>query len=76
MLEASNKKWIPLEETLASQIEDGYLKHQPWQHFVEVQDAAGEEKNKAALSQSDRFQWSLFGPYRDHYTVYTGIHEV
>ncbi|CAG8443107.1 822_t:CDS:10 [Ambispora leptoticha] len=64
--------FLPCDENLASQVETGYLKHQPWiiqeeETYKEV-DSATDIKKKQPPPEKN---WALYGRYLSQYVVYT-----
>ncbi|KAJ3157363.1 hypothetical protein HDU89_002777 [Geranomyces variabilis] len=79
--------YLPCDENLSRQLEDGYRKFQPW-------DTSGGTSSSAATSASSSVpttslssgppprppqgqqeqRWALFGPYMGQYVIYEGAH--
>ncbi|CAG8462337.1 9347_t:CDS:10 [Ambispora gerdemannii] len=64
--------FLPCDENLSSQVEAGYLKHQPWiiqeEETSKEVDSPTETKKKQPTEKSCR----LYGRYLSQYVVYTG----
>ncbi|TPX53946.1 hypothetical protein PhCBS80983_g06098 [Powellomyces hirtus] len=80
--------YLPCDENLSRQLEDGYKKFQPW-HSTSAQSTPGTSTSvssstpvtsmpggppaKAPQSQHEQ-RWALFGPYMNQYVIYEGAH--
>lgn len=75
----STGKYTPVDENLSGQLEDGYMKFQPWKHFSEgeeqfAQTIPSPSTAGANVQTPETFKWALFGPYSNSYILYTGHH--
>ncbi|TPX44308.1 hypothetical protein SeLEV6574_g04574 [Synchytrium endobioticum] len=72
------KSFVPCEQNLARQIEDGYKKFQMWKQPVEEPappsstEATSSPKQKSAIAKpfSEQPKWNLFGAYMNNYVLY------
>ncbi|KAJ3009489.1 hypothetical protein HKX48_007915 [Thoreauomyces humboldtii] len=84
---ASGGNYLPCDENLSRQLEDGYRKFQPWKaHSTNPSTApltsissatspampGGPPPRTQAPAQEQR--WALFGPYMNQYVIYEGAH--
>ncbi|KAI9093776.1 DDHD domain-containing protein [Phlyctochytrium arcticum] len=75
-------QFIPCDENLARQIEDGYKKFQPWETHVDQygtptkslssNDSINEGKMDTKRVPVQEQRWALFGPYMNQYVAFEG----
>ncbi|CAG8579722.1 7708_t:CDS:2 [Funneliformis mosseae] len=64
----SDGKFLPCDENLAAQIEDGYRKHQAWIPRPELEST---DQTNNGSEQIQEKSWPLLGKYLSQYVVYT-----
>ncbi|KAG1466118.1 hypothetical protein G6F56_004752 [Rhizopus delemar] len=78
--------WVPCEEKMSKQIENGYLKYKPYQKFAvkpedekktkdkcDSENANGDTVKKPEIEEYIEEKEYLLGPYLGQYVVYTGL---
>ncbi|RIB17797.1 DDHD domain-containing protein [Gigaspora rosea] len=68
--QADLNKYIPCDENLAMQIEEGYKKHQAWIPSPES-DLNSPATSEAPVEKEKERRWALLGKYLSQYVTYT-----